>query len=201
MGRFSGLASALSVVADRLRSQRETGEQLNLLGQTQQIKNLYPSEVEKAQAGYYTAQSEFLNKQKGLIGSGDLVYRAKATGQEVPEAMALQDPNLTDNYDVYRKNITKSGITETPIIKIPEEKITAADVTMEKPNLLDYFINPTQISKYKQIKGKREEQLGIGKGNQPQISPQNNMVTIQDITGRIIQMPRLEAIKKGYING
>jgi len=123
-GRLSQLGSIIKGVADRLRSQREQGEQLGVLGQVQQIKNMYPSDLEKAQAKFYESAAN----QMGT-GGGGIVYRNATTGEEVAPEIAIPDINAgnIEKYIISKKNITRSGITENPLIK-PE------DLTQEEKN-------------------------------------------------------------------
>ena len=66
------------------------------------------------------------NINKNMAGGGtgagtDLVYRKADTGEEVTKAVAEQAIASGDrNYIITQRNVSKSGVRETPLIKAPD---------------------------------------------------------------------------------
>ena len=94
---MKGLGSAISKVADRLRSQRETGEALQTLGQTEQIKRMYnppewkpttkaeAMEFEKEKVGIKNQPEAIVDKAGNIIGyrPAGSVFQPSATIDEI----------------------------------------------------------------------------------------------------------------------
>ena len=104
-GKMSGVGQAIAKVADRLRSQRETGEamktQLDLLGQTEKIKAMYNPKgyepktqeealaYEKAKAGIKNQPEAIVDKQGNVTGTrpAGSVFQPSASIDEVISAL------------------------------------------------------------------------------------------------------------------
>jgi len=84
-GKMSGIGLALKSVADKLRSERETGEALNLLGRTEQVKAMYnpqewkPKTKEEALA-YEKSKQELKPQQEAIVDKQGNVVGYRPTG-------------------------------------------------------------------------------------------------------------------------
>lgn len=121
--------------------------------------------------------------------------------------------NVQDAFQQYRVAITGAQASDKEIALLAKNRPTendTYDVFLKKTKevrrvgnqVLTRYINNIgkagyNISGYQDILDNLNSELGdLGSSNQNQ-----DTVTIQDITGKTIQIPRDEAIKRGYING
>ncbi len=268
MGRFSGLATALSTVADKLRADREMEGKKNLLGMQGLITgNITPTQetegsfdipgmgrvkpITETKEWKPRTQEEALGFERAKIG---IKTEIKSPQQEKAE-LDLQDrkrqlgftsQNVKDkaqesldtisevkngikyfgpaslvpaipgiepdkvkwqaNFDRLKaklivdlmtemKNASKTGATgfgqlNKDELKVLQDGSTALKKTMLERDALE-ILNKMELKLQKVAQG----------SGQPLDESINDMVTIQDITGKTKQMTRQEAIRKGYING
>lgn len=83
MGQFSGLAQALNVVADRLRSQREAGEEMgraqNILG----VKGLIEGTIEPTKEGGFEVPG--VGRVKSVLSSTEQLNKIKLQRETAPD--------------------------------------------------------------------------------------------------------------------
>ena len=82
------------------------------------------NDVDKELKGQNLLYMKNINKNMAGGGTGagtDLVYRKADTGEEVTKAVAEQAIASGDrNYIITQRNVSKSGVRETPLIKAPD---------------------------------------------------------------------------------
>lgn len=91
-------------------------------------------------------------------GQGNLVYRDIRTGEEISPEIAQEDIKTENKkYIISRKEITRSGIKETPLIKetnvkiksMPSSKQKVIDDLISGIGILDQISQKSQTGKYK----------------------------------------------------
>lgn len=156
-GRLKGVGQAIAKVADRLRSQRETGEALQTLGQTERIKQQVAMEYDPEKMFQKKVLDEY-NKTGKLPAN----IKMGALGK-------LKEIELTDIYDLEEKKResefqSKVGAYETAktvpspdvsLVRQPQETIRKSLMARGVRNLLEpelggkKFIR-TETGKYKE---------------------------------------------------
>ena len=144
-GKLSGLGIALKGIADKLTQQRQTGEALDTLGQTEQIKQMYsPKEWQpktKEEALAYEAQKEgfknqpeaIVDKTGNVIGSrpAHSVFQPSASIEDIIGALGTGGglPTLKANPQVNQPTNTGRIMVVSPDGKkgsIPQEQLQEA---------------------------------------------------------------------------
>ena len=97
-GRLAGLGSIIGKVADRLRQQRETGEALELLGKTEELKAKYNPKEWKPQTKEEALEFERSKRLGKLIKMGSKYYTQTPDGfEEVTIQGAEQETPLIED--------------------------------------------------------------------------------------------------------
>lgn len=114
-------------------------------------------------------------------------YRVAVTGAQASDGeialLAKNRPTENDTYDVFVKKTNA-------VRKIGNQVITRYIKNLEKSGY--------NVSGYQDTLDSLNSELG-NLGENQNIKP--DIISIQDVTGKTIQIPRQEAIRRGYING
>ena len=117
-------------------------------------------------------------------------YRVAITGAQASDKeialLAKNRPTENDTYEVFTKKTNE-------VRKIGNQVITRYITNLKKAGY--------NTSGYEEDLSNLNAELGNFSGDNLPTNTGQDIVTIQDITGEIRQMPRQEAINKGYING
>ena len=97
-GRLAGLGSIIGKVADRLRSQREQGEALELLGKTEELKTKYNPKEWKSQTKEEALEFERSKRLGKLIKMGSKYYTQTPDGFEEVTVQGTEEeaPSIED---------------------------------------------------------------------------------------------------------